>query len=87
MTISREEFLRSLPGAVADVPFEVAGGVIRHRGTDRSWRIELEPLRDLALGALALPRHRVVVHLEGYDVTAARRWLERFELHYRRGGG
>jgi hypothetical protein len=87
MTISREDFLRSLPAAVGHAPFEVAGDAIRHRGATRSWRITLAPLPDLTLGLLALPRHRVSIHVDGYGEAETRRLLDRFELHFRRAGG
>jgi hypothetical protein len=87
MTISREAFLRSLPAAVGHEPFEVAGDAIRHRGTERAWRITLAPLPDLTLGLLALPRHRVCIHVEGYGEAERQRFLDRFELHFRRAGG
>jgi hypothetical protein len=87
MTISRGAFLRSLPAAVGHEPFEVAGDAIRHRAAERSWRITLAPLPDLTLGLLALPRHRVSIHVEGYGEAETRGLLDRFELYFRRAGG
>jgi hypothetical protein len=87
MTISRADFLRSLGQAAGDAPFVVAGPEIRHDDGERAWRIVLTPLADLVIGSIRLPRHRVAIHLAGYDPAAARRFLERFELYFRRGGG
>jgi hypothetical protein len=87
MTISRADFLRSLAAAVGGAPFVAAGPELRHDGMDRAWRVVLTPLPDLAIGSIRLPRHRVDIHLTGYDATATRRFLERFELYFRRGGG
>lgn len=87
MTISREEFLRCLPAAVGSVAYEVTGAEIRHREAARGWRITVSALPDLALGAIRLPRQRVQVHLSGYGAAEARRFLDRFELYFRRGGG
>ena len=87
MTISRDAFLHSLPGAVAGAAYTVAGSEIRPVEAGQGWRIVLEPLPDLCLGAIRLARHRVAIHLAGRDEAATRRFLERFELYYRRGGG
>jgi len=87
MTISREAFLRSLPAAVDHVPYVVAGAEIRSSLGAPSWRIVLAPLSDLAFGPIALPRQRVEIFLTGYDEPQRRRFLERFELYYRRAGG
>jgi hypothetical protein len=87
MTISRESFLRLLPAAVDNVPFDVAGTDIRSRDDGRGWHIVLTPLSDMRLGRLALPRHRVAFHFTGYGEDDRRRFLERFELYYRRCGG
>ena len=92
MTISREEFLRCLPAAVGHDPYVVAGESIRSGavcGADsaRGWRITVAPLSDLAIDLLRLPRHHVNLFLRGYDPVAARAFLDRFELYFRRGGG
>ena len=87
MTVSREEFQRSLPAAVAGASFRTSGNVISSEASSPGWRIELKPLEDLRIGLLALPRHRVTVHLNGYTPEQAEGFLRRFELYFRRGGG
>jgi hypothetical protein len=87
MTISREEFQRSLPAAVGHTVIEAAADEFRHRASGMSWRIALAALPDLRLGLLALPRFRVRIFLAGYADADARRFLDRFELYFRRGGG
>jgi hypothetical protein len=87
MTISRESFLRLLPAAVGNAAFDIAGDDIRSDEHGRGWRIVLTPLPDWRMGRLALPRHRVEFHFTGYAEDERRRFLERFELHYRGGGG
>jgi hypothetical protein len=87
MTIARDEFLRSLPGAVAGAAFAVEGSAIRPVEPGQGWRIALDPLPDLCLGAIRLQRHRVTIFLADHDDAATRRFLERFELYFRRGGG
>ena len=87
MTLSRDEFLRSLPGAVAGAAFEAQGSDIRPLDPAQAWRIALTPLPDLAIGLIRLARHRVEIFLAGYDEVRTRRFLERFELYFRRAGG
>jgi len=87
MTLSRAEFLRSLPPAVNNIPFRIDGTDIRPLDAHQQWRIVLEPLRDLALGAIVLPRHRVQIFLAGSDAKETTRFLARFELYFRRAGG
>ncbi len=87
MTISRGEFLRILPGATAGVP--QPAGADEWCGADVAcgWSVRIEPLPDLALGALHLPRHRVRLRVDGCEPGARERFLARWELHFRRGGG
>ncbi len=87
MTIARDEFLRSLPAAVDHVPFRVDGDDIRSLDPERKWRIAVAPLADLAIGMIRLPRHRVEIFLTDCSVEETRRFLARFELYFRRGGG
>jgi hypothetical protein len=87
MTIARDAFLRALPGAVAGAAYDVDDTQIRARAPGPRWRIALEPLPDLAIGALRLPRLRVSIFLTGYSAQAARGFVERFELYFRRAGG
>lgn len=88
MTISRADFLRSLPAAVNHVPFAadpVSG--VRSLDPSQHWRITLTPLPELCVGLLRLPRLRVAILLAGYDAAATTRFLDRFELYFRRAGG
>jgi hypothetical protein len=87
MSISRREFEQLLPAAVGNVPFRVVGDVFASESAEPGWRIELEAMPDLRIALLALPRHRVRIHLPGCDADQAAAFLKRFELYFRRGGG
>ena len=87
MTISRESFLRALPAAVNHSPFTTQGAEVRPVDAGLGWRIVVTPLPDLRLGLIVLPRHRVEVHLCGFDDARKRAFLDRFELYFRRAGG
>ena len=87
MTISREGFLRNLPGAVAHASYRAQGDAFVHEGATRGWRIRLCPLPDRTIASLVLERHAVEIYLRGYDAADERAFLDRFELNFRRGGG
>jgi hypothetical protein len=87
MTISREEFLRILPGAVGATAYRASGTLIQHEGPGCGWRIELAPMPELRIGLLALARHRVTIAFRGCSGPERSAFLARFELHFRRGGG
>jgi len=87
MTITRGDFLRSLPGAVNHVAFDAGDGEIRSLDSGPAWRIVLTPLLELRIGLIRLGRHRVEIFLTGYDEARTKRFLERFELYFRRAGG
>jgi hypothetical protein len=87
MTISRAEFLRTLPAAVTGAIFQVEGELIRHGDETRGWSIRLARLPSLKIGLLDLPRHEVEISFDGYSEPEASAFLARFELCFRRGGG
>lgn len=87
MTISRDAFLRSLPAAVGQAQFRVDAGEIRPLDPDQKWRIVIAALSDFRIGMITLPRHHVEIFLTDCGADATRRFLERFELHFRRAGG
>ena len=87
MTISREAFVRNLPGAVAHAPYRAQGDEFVHEDAARGWRIRLRRLPDRTIASLVLERHAVEIRLHGYDAAGERAFLDRFELHFRRGGG
>jgi len=87
MTITRDEFLRSLPAAVDHAEFRIDGNEIRPLDPDRKWRIVINALADLSIGMIRLPRHHVEIFLSGFGIEETRLFLARFELYFRRGGG
>ena len=73
MTISREAFLRNLPGAVAHAPYRAQGDEFVHEDTGRGWRIRCSRLPDRKIASLVLERHAVEIHLTGYDAAGSGR--------------
>lgn len=87
MTITREEFLRTLGIAFEGSTYVVDGDEIRGVNESGAWRIRIAALTDLEIGQFRLPRQRVEIHLAGYDPVAAKAFVDRFEFNFRRGGG
>ncbi|GLH66258.1 hypothetical protein [Geothrix edaphica] len=85
MTLSREEFLRLLPGAVG--PFTEEDGGFRGTDGPLRWRIRLIPLPELRVGRVVLPRYQVEIRLEGHTAGQAEAFLARFQRGFQRGGG
>lgn len=87
MSISREEFLRLLPGAVGSVMAAREDGTFRGTDGPRSWSLRLVPLGHLSLGSMKLARHRIELQLKGYSEVEAEAFLARFQRGFQRGGG
>ena len=87
MTLTRADFLRLLPGAVAQEPLQIADDTFQCGEGGRTWSLRLVPLEDRRLGSVSLPRHRVELHLEGHTPAEAEAFLSRFLRGFQRGGG
>ena len=87
MSLSREDFLRLLPGAVGAADIQEEDGVFRAAGPGQGWTIRLGPLPDRHLGSVILPCQAVEISLDGYSEAEAAGFLERFHRGFQRGGG
>lgn len=87
MTLTRSDFRRLLPEALAGDVCEEAEDSFVHTEGLRTWRIDLEALPALTLGAIRLERYRVRWTFSGYEEAGIRTLLERFERAFQRGGG
>lgn len=87
MTLTRAEFLRLLPLAVAGAPFEADGGLLTCIDLERGWRITLTRLPDLTHGSLRLERQRVTFAFRGYAAEEIAAFFRRFDQYFARGGG
>ena len=87
MSLSRDEFLRLLPVAVGGAAIEEMDGCFRGSDDQGRWTIQVHPIKDLCLGSVILPRHRIDLCLEGYSEEAERAFLVRFHRGFQRGGG
>jgi hypothetical protein len=87
MTISQADFMRLLPAAVADTPYEIQSGMFVQGDAERGWRIALTPLPDLTIGLIRLQRQRAVFDFKGYSAGEISAFFQRFDLYFARGGG
>ena len=82
-TISRAEFLRTLPTATDDDGFREVDGRFEGRG----WSIRLTPIVPFGVGMVRLERHRVEIEFDGLTPEEQDRFMRRFTLYFQRGGG
>lgn len=85
MSISREEFLRFLSGALG--AYEADGCVARGTTDGHRWSVSLVPLPGQLLGSAVVPRHRVEIVLETCSEAEGAAFMERFHRAFLRGGG
>ncbi|MBI5862502.1 MAG: hypothetical protein HZB64_10050 [Rhodocyclales bacterium] len=82
-TIARDEFLRLLPGATGGDGFRQVNDVF----ISRHWRIVLSPIEPLHIGSLLLDRYHVEIAFSDMSEQEIDRFMQRFSVHYQRGGG
>jgi hypothetical protein len=87
MGLTREEFFKSLPQAIAHREFTVTNGVVRIEFENRAVTIELGQERMRSIALLTLPYMEVRFTFLDFSVQERERFMERFNLYFRRGGG
>ena len=86
MGITRADFLRLLPAAVAHAPFRIEGDEIHGDGA-LSWRIKLRKLPERRIALVALPVLEVELLIDAPSGTEAQAFVDRFLLAFQRAGG
>jgi hypothetical protein len=87
MSISREEFLRTLPAALGTSHFTVADDRVFVATGARSLAIEFTEEAPLQIASVVLPFARIELRFSGYNDDEIAEAVERFDLYFRRGGG
>lgn len=82
-TTTRQEFVRLLRQATGEAELREIDG----RFCGKGWSVRLTPIPPLAIGMVRLERHRVEIEFDGLTAEEQDRFMERFTLHYQRGGG
>ena len=82
-TITRAEFIRTLPAATGEGGLREVDGRFEGNG----WSIRLTPITAFRMGVVQMERHRVEIEFDGLPADEQERFMRRFTLHYQRGGG
>jgi hypothetical protein len=82
-TTTRADFIRVLPLASGEAELREIDG----RFCGRGWAIRLTPVAPLEIGIVRLERHRVEIEFDGLTAEEQDRFMQRFSLHFQRGGG
>ncbi|MDP2823999.1 MAG: hypothetical protein Q8O52_15150 [Sulfuritalea sp.] len=82
-TTTREDFVRLLPQATGGSVFQEIDG----RFCSQGWSVRLTRISPLEIGLVRLERHRVEIEFDGLTAAEQDRFMQRFALHYQRGGG
>jgi sulfur carrier protein ThiS len=101
MSLTREEFLRTLaraadpalaaalgaPRTGKPVPVSVSGPNIVLGAGERRVEFRLRQEEERRLGSIRLPRMRIGFGFFGFTEDEVERFMARFDIHFRRGGG
>jgi hypothetical protein len=87
MGIGHAEFLRTLPRAVAGLPYTVEDDTVILDDGGRRLRISLSPRGERVVGSVRLPTSVVSFKFSGYTRGEVERFMNRFDLYFHRGGG
>lgn len=85
--LTHREFFRSLPAALEGRPYTVCGDCVELLEGRRRLSIRLRPQGQRVLGALRLPVTVVEFCFLGYSRGEVQSFMDRFNMHYQRGGG
>lgn len=87
MGISHAEFRRTLPRALEHQTYEIIGANITITDSQGTLEIRLSPEHSRKLGALILPVTNVHFTFKGYNSSEVKRFMQRFDFYFQRGGG
>lgn len=85
--LTHSEFFRSLPAALEDRPYTVRGDCVEVLQGRRRLLISHQPQSERVLGALRLPVTVVEFRFTGCSRAEVEAFMDRFNMHYQRGGG
>ena len=87
MGITHSEFFRTLPAALAALPYTVQGHDVIINDNTQRLVITLSPESRRRLGALSLPTTQVHFTFSGYSPQDIDWFMARFDRAFQRGGG
>jgi hypothetical protein len=87
MGITHSEFFRTLPAALAALPYTVQGHDVIIGEDTRRLVISLSSEGRRRIAALSLPTTQVLFTFSGYSSQDIDRFMARFDRAFQRGGG
>ena len=87
MSITHAEFFRILPSVAGTRGVRVKGDKVWIVEEGREIWIRLSEEKERVIGALRLPMTDIELQFFGHTDLEAKDFMDRFDLHYRRGGG
>lgn len=87
MAITPNDFRRLVPLLPGADHARLEAMSASHEAGGQRWRLTLSHARARPLGRLCVPVADVEIELTGYNQVEAQRFLDRFHLVFRRGGG
>jgi hypothetical protein len=85
--LTHTEFYRSLPPAIAPRAFTRENDRVQIDLEPGTVTIELGPQKQRSIASLRLPYVEVRFTFSGLSIAQRQAFMERFEIHFHRGGG
>ena len=87
MGCTEAEWLRALPAAMGDVPWQQEGAVVLATVGNGSLSISWREGAPRVIALMRMPRLHVVFDFQNVDELDRRAFMKRFDLYMQRGGG
>ena len=87
MGLTFREFLRTLPGAIAPLTFQLDGRAVTIVHPAGTILINLEETGERKIASIRLPVTPVEFNFRGLSEADQKEFMRRFDLYFHRGGG
>ena len=87
MGCTEAEWLRALPAAMGEVPWQQSGTSVRAALAQGSLSIHWREGAPRVIALMRMPRLHVTFDFQGVDEPARQVFMKRFDLYMQRGGG
>ena len=87
MGITHDEFFRILPSVMGPQSVDRQENEVRIAEEDWNLHIRLSEERERKIGSLRLPVTDIELRFSGFTEVDAKTFMDRFDLHFRKGGG
>ena len=87
MGYTQKEFVNNFSSLTAKNPFQINNNIIEMADNHRRLVIELGPDQQRQIASLTIPKIIVTFRFYYYEKSAIDNFLQRFDLHFHRGGG